>query len=129
MTDPSAAAGVEIAVTGRQRDDYPTVTTTATCPVCAHPFQPEGRQRYCKPACRKTAHRRRHAVPVEVTVPAPGVDRRARTVFQCPDCEGLQLGVQRCVDCLIFGRSLGLGGHCPHCEEPVTLEDLDLTTP
>jgi len=28
----------------------------------------------------------------------------------------------------IFGRSLGLGGHCSHCDEPVTLEDLDLTT-
>jgi hypothetical protein len=25
-------------------------------------------------------------------------------------------------------RSLGLGGHCPHCEEPVTLDDLDLIT-
>jgi len=129
MTDPASSAGLQIAVAGRQRDDHRTVTMTATCPVCARPFLPVGRQRYCTSACRKTAHRRRSTVATEVTVPAaPGVDRRARTVFQCPDCEGLQLGVQRCVDCLIFGRSLGLGGHCPHCEEPVTLEDLDLTT-
>lgn len=128
MTGPAVTAAVEIAVAGRQRDDHPTSTTTATCPVCARPFRPVGRQRYCRPACRKTAHRRRSAVPVEVTCVPATAGRHERTVYQCPHCEGLQLGVQRCVDCLIFGRSLGLGGHCLHCDELVTLDDLDLTT-
>lgn len=108
------------------RDDSGT-TPTGICPVCARRFVPVGRQRYCQSICRKTAHRRRRAVTIEVQVPA-AVSRRDRTVYQCPDCDGLQLGVQRCDQCGIFGRSLGLGGHCPHCEEPVALDDLDLIT-
>jgi len=109
------------------RDDSETTTPTGTCPVCARAFTPIGRQRYCRPACRKSAHRRRHALTINIRVPA-AVNRRDRTIYQCPDCEGLQLGVQRCADCGVFGRSLGLGGHCPHCQEPVTLDDLDLST-
>lgn len=133
MNAPAATAGVEIAVAGRQRDDHPTTATTATtatCPVCARAFRPVGRQRYCKPALPQdsTSPAPRRAAPVEVTCVPAAVGRRARTVYQCPDCEGLQLVVQRCVECLLFGRSLGLRGHCPHCDELVTLEDLDLTT-
>lgn len=124
MSDPTPASAVNS--TPPSRDDSET-TPGGICPACAQPFTPTGRQRYCRPACRKTAHRRRHAVTVHVQVPA-AVSRRDRTVYQCPDCDGLQLGVQRCNQCQIFGRSLGLGGHCPHCEEPVTLNDLDLTT-
>lgn len=125
MSGPTSPSAV-VSDRSPSRDDSGT-TPSASCPVCARPFTPIGRQRYCQPACRKHAHRRRHAVTIDVQVPA-AVNRRDRTVYQCPDCEALQLGVQRCADCGVFGRSLGLGGHCPHCEEPITLADLDLTT-
>ncbi len=118
--------------TGRPWDDPPgsaCVSTTAdSCPVCARAFRAVGRQRYCSTTCRKTAHRRRQAAATTVVTVPPVVGRRERTVFQCPECDGLQLGVQRCEDCAVFGRSLGLGGLCPHCQEPVSVQDLDLTT-
>jgi hypothetical protein len=123
----STPASVAATAACPSRDDSET-TPTGNCPVCARVFTSVGRQRYCQPACRKTAHRRRHAVTIDVTVVPAAASRRERTVYQCPECEGLQLGVQRCVECGVFGRSLGLGGHCPHCDEPVTLDDLDLTT-
>jgi hypothetical protein len=34
-----------------------------TCPVCATPFTPIRRQRYCTPACRQAAWRARHPQP------------------------------------------------------------------
>ncbi|MGH3787384.1 MAG: DUF2614 family zinc ribbon-containing protein [Pseudonocardiaceae bacterium] len=30
----------------------------------------------------------------------------------------------RCPDCNTFTRHLGLGGHCPYCNEPVTVNEL-----
>ena len=33
-------------------------------------------------------------------------------------------GEQRCPDCGIFARRIGIGGPCPHCDEPVALTDL-----
>ena len=125
MSDPRATLAVASSPSP-SRDDGGT-TRTGICPVCTRHFVPIGRQRYCQSACRKTASRRRHAVTTDIRVP-DAVSRRDRTVYQCPDCDGLQLGVQRCEQCGIFGRSLGLGGHCPHCDEPVTLDELDLTS-
>ncbi len=127
MTTVLAATGASSRddATAPSRDD--SETTSTSCPICAGRFIPVGRQRYCKPACRKTAHRRRNAVTVDVVAVPPTSSRRER-VYQCPNCDGLQLGVQRCDQCLIFGRSLGVGGHCPHCDEPVTLDDLGLTS-
>jgi hypothetical protein len=46
------------------------------------------------------------------------------TVYECPLCEARFLGERRCADCNRFCRALGLGGTCPHCEEPVLLSDL-----
>lgn len=119
MNPPDVPAG------SPSRDDSET-TTGSTCPVCGDRFVPVGRQRYCQPRCRKTAHRRRQPVIDTIVAVPANTSRRERTVYQCPGCDGLQLGIQRCDDCGIFGRSLGLGGHCPHCDEPVTLDDLDL---
>ncbi len=31
---------------------------------------------------------------------------------------------RRCPDCNLFTRRLGHGGRCPHCDEPVTLDEL-----
>ncbi len=109
------------------RDD--TETTTTGCARSAHRVSSRsGANATPRSACRKTAHRRRHPITAGMAVPA-ATNRRARTVFECPACESRQLGVQRCPECGIFGRSLGLGGCCPHCEEPVTLDDLGLTGP
>lgn len=118
------------------RDDNATTSRSgahpgrqeAACPVCDRPFTPVRRQAYCSTACRKTAFRRRHARPT----PAPAVPaaqpRGAHTVYECGSCGTRQLGQQRCADCGVFGNSLGLGGNCPCCDEPITLTDLDLTT-
>jgi hypothetical protein len=34
------------------------------------------------------------------------------------------VGEQRCADCSVFMRRLGLGGLCPCCDEPVTVDEL-----
>ena len=31
---------------------------------------------------------------------------------------------QRCEDCGTFMRRVGIGGHCPACDEPVTIDEL-----
>ncbi len=111
------------------RDDAGTTPaiTASRCPVCAAPFTPAGRQVYCGTACRKRAFRRRHCVAAAAAAVPAGTRRREHTVYECPDCGERRLGVQRCLDCGTFGRSAGLGGSCPHCGEPVTVADLELT--
>lgn len=49
---------------------------------------------------------------------------RSATVYECPECERRFLGEQRCAECNRFCRSLGPGGECPCCTEPVALADL-----
>jgi len=44
-------------------------------------------------------------------------------VYECAEC-GERTLERRCPDCNLFTRRLGPGGPCPHCEEPVTWEDL-----
>ncbi len=41
-----------------------------------------------------------------------------------PYCEERFLGRQRCEGCNRFCRAVGLGGHCPGCDEPVLITDL-----
>ena len=97
---------------------------TTSCPVCDHRFTPTGRQTYCSTACRKTAFRRRHQqTGPAVTVPTAR-PRRQITVYECPDCGQRLLGEQRCPDCRTFARRIGLGGACPHCDQPVAVTDL-----
>lgn len=97
---------------------------TMTCPVCHEPFAVSGRRRYCSDACRSTAWRRRHHnAPVPVVLPA-SVSRRALSIYECPDCDERFHAEQRCDDCGIFARRAGLGGCCPHCDEPVTVAEL-----
>ena len=45
-------------------------------------------------------------------------------IYQCPECDERYLSERRCPDCQLFCRRVGPGGLCPHCEEPVTLNDL-----
>ena len=59
--------------------------------------------------------------------PAPGRHARRRrpvTVYQCEACGARAVGRQRCEECGTFMRKLGLGGPCPHCDEPVTVTEL-----
>lgn len=109
------------------RDDSGTTPAgpVRTCPVCATPFHPVGRQQFCSTACRKRAFRARRGLAPAPGVPAGG-GRRAHTVYECPDCGQRQAGRQWCDDCVRPARALGLGGECPHCGEPVTAGDLGL---
>lgn len=105
---------------GPSRDD----TATKTCPVCQGPFTATGRRTYCRPACRKTAFRRRHQQPLTaVTVPTAR-PRREFTIYECTTCGDRLLAQQRCPTCGIFTRRLDIGGSCPHCDQPVALHDL-----
>lgn len=121
-------------------DDDNTTTTNPPppperllCPVCATPFTRVRRQRFCSDNCRKTAWARTHNTtprPIE-PVPPPG-RRRALTVYSCPSCQARYYGQQWCPDCNQPCTRVGFGGHCPHCDEPVALNDilntLNLTT-
>lgn len=48
-------------------------------------------------------------------------------IYQCPECEEHTTD-RRCAECNLFTRRLGLGGHCPHCDETVLLDDLTTQT-
>ena len=96
------------------------------CPVCWTPFTKVGRQRYCTKACRKTAWTRRHATPVKAAEPVvpQGIRRRDVTIYECPTCETRYHGEQWCHDCNQPCTRVGLGGLCPHCDQPVAISDL-----
>lgn len=104
------------------------------CPVCWTPFTPTAhnpQQRYCQPACRKTAWRRTHPPPPAdpPVVPATG-RRRDVTIYACPGCKTRYLAQQWCSQCNQPCRRIGLGGTCPNCQEPVAVTDLfDTETP
>jgi len=100
-------------------------TATMTCPVCQSYFSPSGRRRYCSDGCRRLAWKRQQQAPSEpIVVPPPGQPRWPLTVYQCRACGTRAVGEQRCEDCGTFMSRVGLGGHCPHCDEPVAVADL-----
>jgi hypothetical protein len=103
-----------------------------SCPVCQATLT-SARARYCSDACKQRAYRRRQTGETGDTVvdlDALTADLRQRqllvahTVYECPTCEARLLGEQRCPDCHVFCRRLGLGGTCPHCDDPITLAEL-----
>jgi hypothetical protein len=96
-------------------------TQLTHCASCGSEFQPIGRQRFDKPACRQAAWRRRHPTPLP-SIPARAP--RHSTVYQCPVCESRYLGEQYCGDCGTFCQRVGVGGLCPTCDEPVAIVDL-----
>ncbi len=94
---------------------------TTACALCGTLFQPVGRQRFCTPAHRQAAWRRRHQTPLPTV---PEHIPRQTTVYQCPECESRYLGEQYCGECGRFCRRVGAGGLCPACEEPIAVSDL-----
>jgi hypothetical protein len=97
---------------------------TASCQACGQSIPASHGRRYCSPRCRQAGHRRRNSPRVEPPPLPPTRSGRDTTVYACPDCDTRTLGEQRCPDCNTFIHRLGLGGHCPHCAEPVTVEEL-----
>jgi len=111
--------------TPRGDDNTTTTPDQLLCPVCRSPFIRVRRQRFCSDNCRKTAWNRTHQAnqPPTHPVPPPG-RRRQTTVYSCPSCEVRYYAQQWCPDCNQPCTRIGLGGRCPHCEEPVALTDL-----
>ena len=100
-----------------------------SCPGCTAPL-PASRARYCSAACKQRAYRHRRATS---TVPDStrlgGTLKRlgelgAHTVYECSTCDQRFLGERRCSECHRFCRAVGLGGACPHCDEPILLAEL-----
>ena len=96
------------------------------CPVCWTPFTKVGRQRYCTDSCRKTAWTRRHTNTAVITEPVvpQAIRRRDVTIYSCPTCDTRYHGQRWCHDCNQPCTRIGLGGTCPHCDEPVAITDL-----
>ncbi len=94
------------------------------CPSCGGEFAASGRRRYCSEACRQAGHRRRHRLVATAIELPPTQPRRPVTVYACPDCDQRFVGEQRCPDCNAFCRRIGIGGCCPNCDEPVTVDEL-----
>ncbi len=117
-----------------ERDDTSTDradTLRRCCPSCSALSSPSGRQVYCTPACRQKAYRDRSTTSdLHSLVPTPPRrSRREVTVYQCPDCDQPYLGEQWCPDCQRPCLRLGYGGNCPHCDEPVSIDQLLAAAP
>jgi hypothetical protein len=87
------------------------------------------RARYCSRAHQQRAFRlRRRADPPDLQQLRQDLQRRrlvvAHTVYECPSCGDRLVGERRCSDCNLFGRAVGLGGHCPECDTTLLLVDL-----
>ena len=102
------------------RDDD---VTTTRCPICATTFHPVRRQRFCSHPCRQAAYRRRQPQPGLPPI-GPTRARRDTTIYECPDCQQRYHAQQWCPDCNRPCRRIGPGGPCPHCDNPVAVEDL-----
>jgi hypothetical protein len=67
-----------------RNDDETTMMTKRRCAICGTKFEPIGRQRFDKPACRQAAWRRRHPTPLpSIPVRVP----RHSTVYQYGSCD------------------------------------------
>ena len=99
-------------------------SVTIACSVCGSSFPSSGRRTYCSDACRSLGYRRRRSVGRENITVAKSQPRREITVYECDTCGERSLGEQRCPQCHTFMRRVGIGGHCPSCEESITISEL-----
>ena len=101
------------------------------------------RAKYCSSSCRKLdRQRRKQLTPSTSRAPEPSLaaprlvspDPNApiplewQAVNECHECQRRFLG-PRCPACLLPGNRLGLGGPCPHCQQPLLLTDLASNDP
>lgn len=91
------------------------------CAACGIAFERRGRGTYCSKACRDAAWRWRKAVKLATP---PKTHPKLLTIYECTTCETRFVDVRRCPECNLFNRRIDLGGSCPHCDEPVALNDL-----
>jgi hypothetical protein len=105
------------------------VQTTSGCLVCGKSLL-DTRAKFCSPAHKQLAYRlRRRDSPV---TNEPDLRRQlqqqrrltAHTVYECPNCQEHFVGERRCPTCQLFCRSIGMGGHCPECDQPILFADL-----
>jgi ribosomal protein L32 len=99
------------------------------CLVCGKALT-DSRAKFCSAAHRQLAYRlRRHesSAPNEADLRRQLQRQRrltAHTIYECSSCGERFVGERRCPSCRLFCRSLGLGGHCPECDQPIVLSDL-----
>ena len=101
-----------------------TMAVTMRCALCEDTVTRTGRRVFCSDACRAAAYRRRRMAARPHVVVGPARSRVPITVYECDDCGARAVGRQHCVDCLTFMRRVGIGGACPHCDEPIAVSDL-----
>ena len=106
------------------RNDTPTPSQSRVCAACECHFPDRGRKAYCSDACRQRSFRLRQRPADELQLGFATRLPKTAIVYQCPTCDATFLGQQRCDECGIFGRRLGPGGPCPHCDEVVAISDL-----
>jgi len=97
---------------------------TMTCPVCQGSFTASGRRRFCSDACKATAYRRRRDASHGLLTVPKAQPRRPITVYECDSCGDRALAEQHCPTCNTWMRRVGLGGSCPECDQPVTVNEL-----
>ena len=116
------------------RDGSRDASTTASqdgsgCMVCGKSLV-DTRAKVCSAAHRQLAYRLRQRRPLVSN--GPDLRRElqrqrrltAHTLYECPNCQERFVRERRCPSCRLFCRSLGLGGHCPECDQPILLADL-----
>lgn len=95
-----------------------------SCPICGGQFVSIGRRIYCSANCKHRAYRRRHQGLVSNAIVGISKPRRNISIYECPSCGVHELGIQRCSDCGVFMTRVGIGGLCPHCDEPLAVGEL-----
>ena len=111
------------------RYDSPTPPAARRCLLCGTPVG-TARAHYCSPGCKQRAYRLRQTTPAAETTVARAAELKrrqrlaAQTIYECPVCGEHYLGERRCPECNRFCRVLGLGGACPHCDQPILVAEL-----
>lgn len=110
------------------RDGYGQPRGRRCSAASCHRLLTSARSRYCSGACRMRALRQRRALSEEAysleQVEAPRPRRADHCVYECTSCGERFLGEQRCPDCNLYARNLGLGAPCPDCDHPIVLAEL-----
>lgn len=87
-----------------------------------------GRCGWCSPACRQAGWRRPHPGTPPGAGPARAAAGPPAHGVRMPGCGERYLGQQRYEARGIFCSRIGPGGPCPHCAEPVAIQDIIDTT-
>jgi hypothetical protein len=99
------------------------------CVICGSPLS-GSRARFCSAACKQLAYRLRRQPEPTADLAALRQDLQHRrvlarhTVYECPSCGERFVGERRCSACGLFGRAVGLGGHCSECDAPIVFAEV-----